>query len=124
MAAGMCVYLMIRRKKTAIFTDAKETTSIRVFASIRGPSYLGVIVKIGVFHSKKENYNQFVHKLISFKLNLIPYPSIPNSSSLENFSMVKFIFGNRNFSKIAPFATLAICQYHVCNLSTIDRNFL
>jgi transcription elongation factor B subunit 2 len=28
MAAGMCVYLMIRRKKTTIFTDAKETTNV------------------------------------------------------------------------------------------------
>nr|CAG4636681.1 EOG090X0JP1 [Eubosmina coregoni]SVE70192.1 EOG090X0JP1 [Eubosmina coregoni] len=28
MAQGMCVYLMIRRKKTTIFTDAKETTNV------------------------------------------------------------------------------------------------
>nr|CAG4648406.1 EOG090X0JP1 [Moina brachiata]SVE93389.1 EOG090X0JP1 [Moina brachiata] len=28
MAAGMSVYLMIRRKKTTIFTDAKETTNV------------------------------------------------------------------------------------------------
>ena len=28
MAQGMCVYLMIRRKKVTIFTDAKETTNV------------------------------------------------------------------------------------------------
>jgi hypothetical protein len=54
--------------------------------------------------------------LILFKLNLIPYPSIPNSSSLGNFFIVKFMIENSNFSKIAPFATLPIFQYYVSNL--------
>ncbi len=49
--------------------------------------------------------------MILFKVNLIPYPSIPNSSSLGNFFIVKFMIENRNFSKIAPFATLPI--FHI-----------
>jgi hypothetical protein len=55
-------------------------------------------------------------KFILFELNLIPNPSIPYSSSLSNFFSVKCMIENRYFSKIAPFATLPIFQYHVCNL--------
>jgi hypothetical protein len=55
--------------------------------------------------------NKFVQKLIEFKLYLIPYPKIPNSSSLGNFFIIKFVIENRYFSKIAPFATLPFSLY-------------
>jgi len=49
--------------------------------------------------------------LNELKLYLIPYPKIPNSSSLGNFFFVKFSNEILNFLKIAPFATLPISQY-------------
>ena len=55
------------------------------------------------------------------KLYLISYPKIPNSSCLGNFFILKIMIENRNFSKIAPFATLPFWQYHVCILSTSDK---
>ena len=40
----------------------------------------------------------------------------------KQFFIVKLMIENRNFSKIAPLATLPICQYHACLLSTSDKN--
>jgi hypothetical protein len=45
--------------------------------------------------------------LILFKLNLIPYPSIPNLSSLGNFFIVKFMIENRNFFENCAFCNIA-----------------
>jgi hypothetical protein len=55
--------------------------------------------------------NKFVQKLNELKLYLILYPKIPNSSCFGNFFILKFMIENRNFLKIAPFATLPISQY-------------
>ena len=41
MAQGMCVYLMIRRKKTTIFTDAKETTNVSELKKIIQGTHIG-----------------------------------------------------------------------------------
>ena len=45
------------------------------------------------------------------KLYFISYPKIPNSSSLCNFFIVKFVIEIPNYLKIAPFATLPFSQY-------------
>ena len=46
MAQGMCVYLMIRRKKTTIFTDAKETTNVSELKKIIQGTHIGQKVEM------------------------------------------------------------------------------
>jgi hypothetical protein len=52
--------------------------------------------------------HQCVQKLNEFKLYLISYPEIPNSSCLGNFFILKIMIENRNFSKIAPFGKIVM----------------
>lgn len=46
MAQGMCVYLMIRRKKTTIFTDAKETTNVSDLKKIIQGTNIGLNIEM------------------------------------------------------------------------------
>ena len=54
-------------------------------------------------------------------LNLIPYPSIPNSSSLGNFFIVEFMIQQFLMS---PFTTLPTSQYTGIFLDQLVGNFL
>jgi hypothetical protein len=70
---------------------------------------------------KQECFTKFCpHSLGgSAKKNDVPFPwdfpisviSVPNSSSLGNFFIVKFVIEIPNFLKIVPFTTLPISQY-------------
>ena len=70
----------------------------------------GYCKKRGFLFIIQKIINKLVQKLNKLKLYLIPYPSIQNSSCLCNFFILKFMIENRNFLKIAPFATLPIAQ--------------